>query len=159
MSIEFQSVRASLVEKRDALSKAIEALDAVMGLHPPEAALVVPRRVVRRLRRLPGSKIKKAAKRNERTNERTKQGPGRRVARSLPKREATDLVKAREDAILTGLKRQGGMATSKVLRAMMPKESELNDDQRDAAYRNTLTKLKQRGVIGRTGDTWSTTGA
>jgi hypothetical protein len=52
----FERLRASLVERRDAFTKAIEALDVALGLDMPD----------------PQPK-KKAAKRNERTNERTKQ--------------------------------------------------------------------------------------
>src|SRR6185369_14620275 len=87
-----------------------------------------------------------------------RQSPPKRVTKPVPTAVRSEAATARADAILAALKRNDGLGTSKVLRAAMPKEPGLNEEQRDDAYRNTMTRLKSRGLINRTGDTWSLVG-
>jgi hypothetical protein len=65
---------------------------------------------------------------------------------------------ARSDAVVAFLRRNAGVATSKALRAAMPSEPQLTDEQRTRAFSNTLTRLKAKKILGRTGDTWSLVG-
>jgi len=73
-----------------------------------------------------------------------------RVAKSRPASSSPRL-----EAVLRFLRANNGLGTSKQLRAAMPSEPGLNDAQREDAYQNTMTKLRVKGLVARTGDTWS----
>lgn len=73
-----------------------------------------------------------------------------------PPRLSQGVPNVRERALLTFLRLGAGFASSKELRKAMPHEPDLTTPkQRGDAFRNTVYKLKQKGQIGRTGDTWS----
>lgn len=143
MSAHLQAALDELTAKRNALNDLIVALQDVIGIAgqslvtlpaPISARPARPRRV---------KAVRKPAK----------------VAKVRQSSPPSDAAMAREQAILTTLKRNDGVASSKLLRAGMPKEAGLTDDQRTAAYRNCLHRLKVKGMIDRTGDTWSLVGA
>ena len=134
------------IAKRDALTTLIDALQVLIGDTPaptpapaPASALPPPMGA-----RSPQPR-RKAASRPP-------------ASKPTTPTAAADVVEARDAAIRTALKRNDGLATSKLLRAAMPKEPSMNDEQRDDAFRNTMTRLKRKGEIDRTGDTWSLVG-
>lgn len=137
-----QMAREALEGRRVALVEAIAALDRVLvNGEPPDAvrdiASARPRRGKVKVARRPSAV---------------------RAAKKTVRAERVSPFTAREDAIMSLLHRNDGVATSAMLRKAMPKEPDLTEEQRDAAYRNTMSKLKHRGVLGRTGDTWSLVG-
>lgn len=60
----------------------------------------------------------------------------------------------REEAVLRQLRRNSGVATGKELRAAL----RITEDD-NKAFQNALTRLKGKGAIARTGQTWSLVGA
>ncbi len=63
------------------------------------------------------------------------------------------------EAVLSFLRKHNGVARFKELIAVMPKEPGQSDAQRESGCRNAVQRLRVKGVIGRTGDTWSLAGA
>lgn len=72
----------------------------------------------------------------------------------------TDLasVEARDAAILKYLRNHDGVASTEQLKSALPKEPALTADQFGAALHAALVRIKAKGLIGRTGDTWSLVG-
>lgn len=90
-----------------------------------------------------GASRTKKPLRNERTNERTKQGPGRRAVRSLP--DVTSKSATKSAAILAMLKKHGGSMSPGELAAA------LNLKRPTLSYQPTpLIKAKQVVVTGAT---------
>jgi len=141
VSANLQAALAELTAKRDALNGVIATLQDFLGA--TAGAVVTPPPPSNAL-----MKVRKAPR----------QSPPARVTKPAQTGPRADTAAAREEAILTALKRNDGVASSKILRAAMPKEPKLDDDQRTAAYRNCLHRLKVKGLIDRTGDTWSLVG-
>jgi hypothetical protein len=73
----------------------------------------------------------------------------REPRRPKASRAAVSTGSIRQDDILKALRNAGGVATGKELRAKLKIASD------DVGFQNALTQLKGRGVIGRTGSTWS----
>jgi hypothetical protein len=71
-----------------------------------------------------------------------------------------DVVHARDKALLACLDRHGGIATMSQLRSALPVTDPARDDeaQRDQAVTFALRRLRLKGVLARTGDTWSRVG-
>lgn len=69
------------------------------------------------------------------------------------------VVDNRDQAILRYLRLHDGVAAAEQLKAAMPKEPTLTNDQADTAFRSALLRLKAKGAIDRTGTTWSLVGA
>jgi hypothetical protein len=70
-----------------------------------------------------------------------------------------DTVEARDKALLACIDRNGGLALMSQLRGALPKGDPANaDGTRDQAVKHALTRLKLKGILGRTGDTWSRVG-
>lgn len=70
---------------------------------------------------------------------------------------STGELNPRELDVLAIMRRNGGVATTKELRKHMKREFP-NDEQHETMVRNTMTKLRYGGHVGRTGDTWSIIG-
>jgi hypothetical protein len=72
-----------------------------------------------------------------------------------------DIIKSRDAEILRLINVNNGVATMSELRARFPKRdpAAADEHQRDEALRNSLLRLKARGLIARTADTWSLVGA
>ena len=124
--------------RRDAIDHAIATLESLINqpfrpatvtAPPPRPAKPTP------VQRQPKTRITRAA---------TAIGVDRHVA-------------ARDEAILTALKRLGMTRRDKLI-TCMPKEPGRSEEQRQVAFRNTLTRLKVKGLIDRTGDIWSLVG-
>lgn len=64
-------------------------------------------------------------------------------------------VQVREQAILRIMRANGNVATFREVKARMPREQGQSDEQREDAVRNTMQRMKNNGVLGRTGQTWS----
>lgn len=146
----YRVVLAELTAKRDALNAAIAALANLLGDAPPAIEVTdLPRR--------PRPRKGRARARAKPVIKATP--PGRRQrARRVQPRGVTTEVAARDEAILTFLRKRDGMARSETIRAAMPHEAGLTEQQQDAAYRNALSRLKTKHLIDRTGDTWSLVG-
>lgn len=95
--------------------------------------------------------------------------PAKRKQRALKaakrqKRAATaavDLVGGtsdRDEAILKALRRNGGLGTAKELRKAMPVDG-MTEEQATRAFGNAMQRLKNSGLVDRTGHTWSLVGA
>jgi hypothetical protein len=141
VSIHLQAALDELTARRDALNGVIATLQEVLGTvsQTPTAPSTPPSR------RVTAAKPRR-------------QSPPARVTKPTQVGPRAELAAARDQAILSALKRNDGLGTSKLLQAAMPKEPGLNAEQKDDAYRNTMTRLKNKGLIGRTGDTWSLVG-
>lgn len=140
-----QTAREALEGRRVALVEAIAVLDRLLETDEPPAT-VAPARVARVSKLATPTRAKTKARRP---------GAAVRTSGKAPRSEPTI---ERDEAILDALRRNDGMAVARDLQRAMPKESGLTDEQRDAAYRNSMSRLKARGLIGRTGDTWSLVG-
>ena len=146
MSFSYAELLADATEKRDAWDRVIDALKAVMSIPASTGAgSQSPAALPPPMGARPPQPRRKAASRPP-------------ASKPTTPTAAADVVEARDAAIRTALKRNDGLATSKLLRAAMPKEPSMNDEQRDDAFRNTMTRLKRKGEIDRTGDTWSLVG-
>ncbi len=138
MNGALQNAIAALADERRMVAARLDTIDlALENLRRLEPSASVPKKTVRVLA-------------ERRTTER------RHVERrGVPTSENRALSQARMDAVLKALRMNGGVSTSKQLRAVMPKEPTLTEKQRAAAFSNTMTRLKGKGVVGRTGDTYS----
>lgn len=134
MSEPIQAALAALQQKRDEIDAAIAALQVVIG-HDDTS--------VEPVRETPTPERRKVSK------------PRQVVTRT---RSTGGAQQAYEDAILKHLRRHGGVAMGKELRAAMPKVDGLDDEKRAKALQNALYRLKVKGEIARTGQTWSLVG-
>lgn len=64
------------------------------------------------------------------------------------------VVDARDQAVLRYLRLHHGVAEAEDLKAAMPQEPALTNDQALTAFRSALVRLKAKGVIDRTGTRW-----
>lgn len=155
MSHDFLQFRQGLVEKRDAITAAIVALDAVLGTPAPPTVSAEPTRPKCTRRNGAAEKPRRAINRtNERTNERSK-ARAIPAARSLPDgaRVRLDLVPARDAAILARITR--GPATAGELLSVLPAEPGQTHEQRETAVRNALTRLRvKRQIVQAEHGTW-----
>lgn len=69
------------------------------------------------------------------------------------------IVDARDQAVLRYLRLHHGVAEAEDLKAAMPQEPALTNDQALTAFRSALVRLKAKGVIDRTGTRWHLVGA
>lgn len=71
-----------------------------------------------------------------------------------------DVVEARDKAIFAALNRNGGLAMIRTLRLAIPATDPAAKTPalRDEAIKNALFRLKAKGKVERTGDTWSIVG-
>ncbi len=155
MTSDYRALRDELVQKRDGLNGLIEALTSFIGDGAGQSTVPKVSATKTRAKSPKFARRLKSARRPAATSTR-KSKPSRRSIGPDSRRLAETNV--RQNAVLDYLKRHDGIATRTVLKAAMPKEPGLNDEQRDAAYRNTMTRLKAKGLIDRTGDTWSLVG-
>jgi hypothetical protein len=144
--VELQGKRASLVHELTVIEQAIEVLERVA---PPVhiAAQTIQR---------PIGDDEPANEPNE--PDEPAAAPAARPAQTMAERFGQRKPE-RSDAILKFLRSNNGLGTNAQLRKAMPKEPGLTDDQRDMAFRNTMTKLRTKGLVARTGQTWSLVGA
>ena len=77
--------------------------------------------------------------------------------RSGPHRTPNGVPNDRERAIVRIMRANGNVSTGKELRDRMPREEGMDDEEHSSMVRNTLTKMRVKGLVGRTGDTWSLT--
>jgi hypothetical protein len=69
------------------------------------------------------------------------------------------IVEARDRAVLAALNRNGGLAMIRTLRkALPPGDPATTPAAVDDAVKNALLRLKAKGQVERTGDTWSIVG-
>lgn len=139
----FQQMRDFALVQRDAMTTLIDALAPFVG---PALPAEKPARLALR-----------AAPKPKRTVRRPRKS---RIAKAVqPQAKTFAQSAARDEAILGALRRSHGVGTSKDLKAALPKEAGQSDEQRRAAFSNTMTRLKNTNRVGRTGDTWSLVGA
>ena len=150
MTDAYRTVRADLVQKRDQLDAVIAALTTLIGDGSSAAVVAAADRARPR-----GSAPPKSARR-QRVSRPTVKVSTRTARKVIP--AASEATAPRDAAILDYLKLHDGIATRKLLKAAMPKEVGLSEEQRQAAYRNTMSRLKAKGLVDRTGDTWSMVG-
>lgn len=75
-------------------------------------------------------------------------------------RDPADVVEARDKAVQRFLERHDGVARQKELLAAIPADDPAKTpDAKADALKQALTRLRFKGAIGRTGDTWSLVGA
>lgn len=75
-----------------------------------------------------------------------------------PEAGAASETAARDEALLVALRRNGGVGTAKELRKAIASKG-LTEEQVGKAVANSMYRLKQRGLVDRTGHTWSLSGA
>lgn len=151
MSAHLQAALVELTAKRDTLNGIILALEGVIGT------------VAQPLVTLPPPMGARPARKSKGIRHRPALIPRPRSTKGQPRPPSTSstsaaLAAARDAAILKCLERTEGIAKFSLLKAAMPKEPDLDAAQQDDAYRNTMTRLKKKGLIGRTGDVWSLVG-
>lgn len=82
----------------------------------------------------------------------------RTTTRRTEKATNSSEVDARGELLLAALRRNGGVGTAKELRKAIPAKG-LTDEQVGKAFTNAMYRLKSRGLVDRTGHTWSLNGA
>lgn len=78
-----------------------------------------------------------------------------------PTRQPVDveIVEARDRAVLAALNRNGGLAMIRQLRGALPAGDPVKGSPvEETAISNALVRLKAKGKVARTGDTWSIVG-
>ena len=78
----------------------------------------------------------------------------------VPIKVSVDVVAARDAAILDAINRAGGLVFVHRLRGVLPATdpAAADEDQAEQAITLALHRLKAKGVLARTGDTWSLVG-
>lgn len=64
-------------------------------------------------------------------------------------------IEERDHSIMKALREAGGLASSRTLRRSITFDASMSESQQGAAFRNTVQRLKKKGLIDRTGNTWS----
>lgn len=140
----YTEIRTWVVGQRDALNEVITALDR-LSADPMSERTAMP---------VPTVEETVATVRAHRRVAETTNGNGAAHQAGVAWPETA----AREAAVLGALKRSGGMAMGRDLLAAFVREPGWDEGQRKGAFRNTMTKLKAKGIVGRTGETWSLIG-
>jgi len=86
--------------------------------------------------------------------------PPKKVTPIVATKVTVDVVEARDEAILKAINRAGGLVFAHRLRGVLPATdpAAADEDQAEQAITLALHRLKAKGVLARTGDTWSLVG-
>lgn len=107
---QFEIFRSSLIERRDAITSAIDALDIAARLGA-FGSLAAPAEPI-------GGKKERALKGNKQTNKQTKHEPRQRAARSLPDDEEVGAQESGRRQKVLALLKDGPLATRDVARTL-----------------------------------------
>jgi hypothetical protein len=151
---EIAALFADLRAKREGIDRLIAGLEAFYGTG---LVLEVPEPTRRKTRKTwPRKSARNKTRRTRSLGDVALTPP--RIPRAASAVGVTTVVAARDEALLTALKRHGLMRRDK-LAGYMPAEPNQTDEQREGAFRNALSRLKAKKLVGRTGDTYSLVGA